>query len=130
MDRGHTKKIKLNNNQLGRDNPGFNQFQEQQNRINHGSPNTFRPHYKSNHHHQNRNHNGNGRSDWLNNGRPSGNGQGHYKSKFPNRPGGNHNSNKQRHNNNFRRNKQHGNNRFNGNYSRNNSNNHHSGKRN
>lgn len=57
MDRGRQKKVKCNNGFVGRDNPGYNPFQEHQNhqnqhrRWNSGS---YRPYRPNNHH---RNHN-------------------------------------------------------------------------
>lgn len=44
MDRGHTKKIKTNNNNFGRANPGYNPFTEQQIKRNSWNG-THRPHY-------------------------------------------------------------------------------------
>lgn len=124
MDRGHVKKMKLAN-KMGRDNPGYNPFQELENKNNQQQQqgNGFRPHsmHRDNPHHPpHKMNNGQSRS-WVNNDRPSGSYSKHKYSQpsYKNRP------QKQWGRRNF---KKHGNNRFNGNFSRSNNYNHSNGR--
>lgn len=118
MDRGHVKKIKLAN-KMGSDNPGYNAFQELENKNNQQQQaNGFRPHSMNRHQSHHQTHKmGNGQSrSWVNNDRPSGMGGSYNKHKY------HQNSNKNRpqkqwgRHNNFK--KHGGNNRFKGNFSR------------
>lgn len=130
MDRGHMKKMKLNN-KVGRDNPGFNPFQEQENKNNQqqANGNSYRPPFNTNRHQHNNGHhknggNGQSRSSWVNNNERSG--MGPYNPKFPHHKNNNNRpQNKpwaRQHNGNSNNFKKHGgnNNRFKGNFSRNN----------
>lgn len=119
MDRGHIKKMKYNN-KVGRDNPGFNAFQEHENRNQqqqkHGMSNggAYRPQQNQNHCQS--------RNSWVNNDRSSGMGPynpkygdgGNNKQRPHNKPWRSHNGFKKH---NFHRNKGH--------YSQNNNNNYH-----
>lgn len=83
MDRGKVKKLKLNQ-KVGRDNPGFNPFQEYQNKQQQQQA-VMGP------------SNGNNHQAWVNNARPQGN---MYRPNFKWRPG--QNGNKHHNNNNKR----------------------------